>query len=526
MIENKGGIMPPLSVTPNFKQKKGKIMKRAISVLTVLALFISMLTVFPTAASLTEINGVYQISTKEQLLLFANLVNGVGDYEGASDPDASAVLTADIVYNVGVIDVEGNLNQASGIITAWQPIGYSYDGVTVSYSGTFDGAGHSISGLYTCTTDVPCIGLFGITSSDAVIKDLSVIGSYFEAPDMVGGIVGKNSGTVIGCTTKNTVVGIDAVNGIGGAVGYNLGTVADCVNNGGIGTFDGKAGGIIGTSTSSVAYCQNNGNVTSVLGSVGGICASAPGAEKCINTADVTGVYATGGIIGTMSGNITNCLNYGTVFTDTSDSGYYGVGLLVGMMKDGDVKNSCYRSLDLPAIGCDGNFDAVKSYGAQHVSSADLLSGSVSWKLGDGVGQTLDGTSYPTLGGDRVYYVRLSVSGAGEVSGNYGAVFANSSLTASATDDAYFFSGWYTWNGCVSTDAELTLTKDLPGLEAVFSLKGDADRNGVINAKDVILYRMYIGGQTSFGNVADLDGDGVIGTSDVKILTENIQAQN
>ncbi len=494
--------------------------------MTVLALFISVLTVFPSAASLPEIDGVYQISTKEQLLLFANLVNGIGDYEGASDPDASAVLTADIVYNVGVIDVEGNLNQASGIIDAWQPIGYSYGGMTVTYSGTFDGAGHSISGLYTCTTDVPCIGLFGITSSDAVIKDLSVIGSYFEAPDMVGGIVGKNSGTVTGCTVKNTVVGIDAVYGIGGIVGHNLGTVSDCKNSGGIATFDGKAGGVVGTSVTAPAYCQNDGTVTSVLGSAGGICASAPGAEKCINTSDITGVYATGGILGTMSGNIIDCLNYGMIFYDVSDSGYYGVGSLVGMMSGGAVTNSCYLSLDTPAIGCDGDFDEVKSYGAQPVSSADLLSGSVSWKLGDGVGQTLDGTSYPTLGGDRVYYVRLSVSGAGEVSGNYGAVFANSSLNASATDDSYFFSGWYTWNGCVSTDAELTLTKDIPGLEAVFSLKGDADGNGIINTKDVILYRMYIGGQTSFGNVADLDGDGVIGTSDVKILTENIQAQN
>lgn len=86
----------------------------------------------------------YQIGTKEQLLLFRDLVNGINGQ--TQHLGACAVLTDDIVLNDGSFDDDGNYT--SGLIGAtpeeWTPIGDSLN----AYSGTFDGAGHTIKGLY------------------------------------------------------------------------------------------------------------------------------------------------------------------------------------------------------------------------------------------------------------------------------------------------------------------------------------------------------------------------------------------
>ena len=77
----------------------------------------------------TDTDGVYQIGTAEELYGFAQLVNN-------GNTSASAVLTADIIVNKGVLKADGNLADDTSGFTSWTPIGNSYSN---KYTGKFDG---------------------------------------------------------------------------------------------------------------------------------------------------------------------------------------------------------------------------------------------------------------------------------------------------------------------------------------------------------------------------------------------------
>ena len=103
----------------------------------------------------------YQISTADQLKLFRNIVNGTGGQ--AQNRGACAVLTNDIVLNDGTFDANGNYTTTGLIGTnpvEWTPIGkYTDDGNNSPYTGTFNGQGHTIKGLYVnllCTGSQYC----------------------------------------------------------------------------------------------------------------------------------------------------------------------------------------------------------------------------------------------------------------------------------------------------------------------------------------------------------------------------------
>ena len=118
----------------------------------------------------------YQISTAAQLYWFAGLVNGdesVCDYDAYNNPTgtqqnnaACAKLTANIVVNSGLAkgktmlesleyDASDNVTNGSSFV-AWTPIG----NLNIRYTGTFDGQGHTISGLYFNNSNTNYVGLF------------------------------------------------------------------------------------------------------------------------------------------------------------------------------------------------------------------------------------------------------------------------------------------------------------------------------------------------------------------------------
>ena len=225
------------------------------------------------------VEGVYQISNKQELYAFAKIVNRF-------EPSASAVLTADIVVNTGVLKSDGALN--TGTFTSWTPIGYwNSSSDNVYYSGTFDGQNHTISGLYFNDTSTSYVGLFGCLGSNGEIKNVGVIDSYISGSDTVGGICGENnSGTITGCYNTGAV----------SSSGYYVGGV--CAVN--------KGGKIIG--------CYNTGTVSGVNG-VGGVCAvNNSTITGCYNTGEVIGTTYVGGVCGFNSGTITGCyINKGGV---------------------------------------------------------------------------------------------------------------------------------------------------------------------------------------------------------------------
>ncbi len=254
-----------------------------------------------------EEGGVYQICNAGQLYWFAALVNsGDNEYNGDNGEAYDAVLTADII-------LDGELE--------WTPIGlYTSGREYIRYSGTFDGAGHTIYGLTYDNTnyDGRNVGFIGILDSNGVVKNLTLAESTINGATDIGGIVSHNYGEVIGCTMSGAVSGTGAT---GGIVCRNFGLVEDCVNNA---TVTGAAtGGIAAENNGEIVSCDNAGSVSGT-DSVGGIVGMNEGTvENSLNTAAVTasGTHA-GGVVGNhLGGEIVGSGNLGAV---TGGSDYIG----------------------------------------------------------------------------------------------------------------------------------------------------------------------------------------------------------
>ena len=109
----------------------------------------------------------YEISNAAELYWFAGLVNGTLTDGTEQDTAACAKLMNDIEIQTGVLNTDGSLNGDGSTFEPWTPIGsYGEDG-EMAYTGTFDGGGCTISGLYcdnTSTSDRTYAGLFGYNS--------------------------------------------------------------------------------------------------------------------------------------------------------------------------------------------------------------------------------------------------------------------------------------------------------------------------------------------------------------------------
>ena len=311
----------------------------------------------------------YRISTADELAWLAQEVNAG---RGAS---YNAVLCNDI-------DLKNE---------EWTPIGKNS---SYAYKDTFDGAGHTISGLKIDSTD-QYQALFGYVKGGTV-KNLTVAGSVMSSNKYTAGIVAYgNPVTVTNCTnnvsvtaTKNgyaagvvayastgsdvmdctnnvAIIGCgDYVGGIVGT-GYRIKAISNCFNRGSVtnnGTpggyaycTGGIAGGVSGSPT--VTRCGNTGDVTSTIKRTGGVVGGAAGTiSACFNTGTVTGIYSVGGVAGSASANnvkITDCYNTGAVICETpsvsfNDSNAKGVGGIIGdpssTSNTGIVLTNCYNA--------------------------------------------------------------------------------------------------------------------------------------------------------------------------------------
>ena len=257
----------------------------------------------------------YLLSNLDELLLFAAMVNGTGDYEGNAQPGLCAKLTADV--------------DASSL-SQWTPIGNT----EVGYSGSFDGQGHSVTLTMQDSTETNQ-GLFG-TVSGGTVENLRVAGSIdtdSEDVGSVGGVAGcLNGGTIQNCSGS---VAIQVTCNAGGVVGIiGSGSVTNCYNTGTISGDD--AGGVVGyMEDGTVTSCYNTGAVTE-SGNAGGIASFMSGGSVtgCYNTGTVSGVYS-GGIAGFLiGGSVTGCYNVGAIDGATS-------GGVIGDNVGGTVTN-CY----------------------------------------------------------------------------------------------------------------------------------------------------------------------------------------
>ena len=272
----------------------------------------------------------YQIRWGSQLAYLAQNVRNGETYE-----NRYFVLTGDILLN-SVTDPDtpwDTWSSSTEGLNSWNSIGeYKSADDNRPFAGTFDGEGHTVSGLWTCTRTTN--GLFGY--STGVIKNVNVEKSYIEGSGYgVGGIVGKNDGTVTDCSNAASIVSVwaDASNieagSAGGVAGTNTGAVTYSHNTG---TVDGVgvSGGVTGTNLNTVLNCYNEGVIGRVSPSqygTGGIagCNSreAGVVRNCYNRGEVAAVNYAGGIVGTNLGGIVNCYNQGNV-TVSQNGGYCG----------------------------------------------------------------------------------------------------------------------------------------------------------------------------------------------------------
>ena len=339
------------------------IKRRMIQGLLILALLCgAVLLTHPSAAwAVTpsqpkqDSDGVYQIGSAEELYWFAGLVNGTLDGI-AQNTAANAVLT-------GNIDLNGSESDQ------WTPIGNDYD---YRYTGTFDGKGHTISGL-TIDSDAEYVGLFGCIGEGGTVKNLTLTDNTIRINrsaiyTFVGGICGENRGSITNCSNSGivnvnggtyTYVGgicgrnyggsiencdnssdVTGTDTVGGICGRNSGSIENCDNSGDV---TGTVGGICGENWGSIKGCSNIGKVTSSYGSVGGICRENYGSiTNCSNSGPVTGSGEVGGICGYNWYSITNCSNSGPVTGSGEVGGICGENSYDSLYNYGGSITNCY----------------------------------------------------------------------------------------------------------------------------------------------------------------------------------------
>ena len=207
----------------------------------------------------TDEDGNYVITNTAELYGFAKLVN-----EGQTD--ANAVLGCDITVNQGVLDASGDLSD--GAFITWTPIGSSH---TTPYSGTFDGRGHSINGLYFCQDRTQplqgklYLGLFGLLEN-ATVENVTVADSYFNAGadySYAGGIAAQAGNSTISCC--ETRVNVYAMVSGGITAEAHSSEIVNCSSVGTIDSFT-RAGGIAAIAMeSTIKNCFYAGAVTTSL---------------------------------------------------------------------------------------------------------------------------------------------------------------------------------------------------------------------------------------------------------------------
>ena len=237
-----------------------------------------------------ESDGSYTVTSADGLMNVAELVNG-------GKTDINITLDKNI-------DLTGK---------DWTPIGTSFDN---SYTGTFDGGGHTITGL-TVTTNDKYAGLFGY------------LGNFNNAAATVKNVV--MDGIQITCNHR--------LGYAGGVAGFSWGTIENCSVSGSIsGTV--SVGGVVGVqSDHPITGCSSSATVKGMV-QVGGV------AGQTIFGATLTACYATGnviieidrtenisggGLVGFNDGvSLLSCYATGNVTSTGSSTGYVHIGGFLG----------------------------------------------------------------------------------------------------------------------------------------------------------------------------------------------------
>ena len=215
-------------------------------------------------------NGNYTVTSAEGLKNIAELVNG-------GKTDINITLDKNI-------DLTGK---------EWTPIGTE----SQSYTGTFDGGNHTITGLTINQSATSNVGLFASIAEGGTVKNLTLKDVNITADSNAGAIAGENRGTIENCSVSGSVTSSSNNSYVGGITGWNYrGTITDCHSSA---TVEGKAyvGGIAGQSDATITACYSTGSVTATKNNTTGY-SFAGGVVGYNNGAVLIACYATGSVSG------------------------------------------------------------------------------------------------------------------------------------------------------------------------------------------------------------------------------------
>ncbi|MBQ5934049.1 MAG: hypothetical protein IJL55_10125, partial [Lachnospiraceae bacterium] len=259
----------------------------------------------------------YQITNYAQLKEFAGIVNG-------GQTGACAKLMNDIVCTDKL----------------WVPIGNANN----KYNGHFNDNNEEIKKIIglnnTGFNDVNdgYQGLFGCIGSNGIVKNIGIEGGEIKGKDFIGGVAGRNEGTITNCYNTGSISGSGDSADVGGVAGYNGGTITNCYNTGSIsGGENAWVGGVAGENWGDITNCYNTGSI------------SGSGAA----------IYV-GGVAGYNYGTITNCYNTGLISAGGANA---RVGGVAGVNFGGTITYCYYdsnRSNVSNAIGNQDNSNTVK----------------------------------------------------------------------------------------------------------------------------------------------------------------------
>ena len=236
--------------------------------------------------------------------------------------NADGLMNVAELVNGGKTDINITLDKNIDLTgKSWTPIGTDYDN---SYTGTFDGGGHTITGL-TFTTNDEYAGLFGWLNRAGTVKNVVMEGVQITSNQIyggsIGGVVGSGWGTIENCSVSGSVSGTKCVGGVVGA--QKAGSITGCSSSATVkGTVD--VGGVAGQTNSSATLtaCYATGNV---------IIEMAP--KKNI---------AGGGLVGMNAGSsLLACYATGNVTSTGSSTGYVHIGGFLGN-NYANVMTACY----------------------------------------------------------------------------------------------------------------------------------------------------------------------------------------
>ena len=286
----------------------------------------------------------YQIATAGQLAYLAYLINN----------------TTSSTYRSSYYIQTANINLSAHY---WDPIG-NYNTTFHYFSGSYDGGGYTISGIFTISTE-RYQGLFGVFAygTSRVIQRVNITNSDISGTREVGGIIAyifRSRLRIYNCSVNSNISNNHPRYATGGIVGvvedYSL-EIENCSFSGSVSGID-NAGGIIGYfyggAGGTVRNCNNSGEIIVNADYNTGICAGGIVGEcenvvisGCWNSGEVKGADRMGGISG-KGGSIVNCYNIADIDGSTSISEICRIGGIVGEIENSDdYLFNCYNTGNL-----------------------------------------------------------------------------------------------------------------------------------------------------------------------------------